>query len=240
MTSTAGPKTVGLTGTIGSGKSVVAAMLAARGFATLDADQLARRVTEPGSPGLAKVIEVFGAAILDAGGRLDRRALADRAFRTPEARHALEAILHPLIRAALAGAVRALSEAGAPLVVVEASMILESGEAGAYDMMVLVTAPVAVKVERAVARGMRGEDVENRLRHQWPDAVKAKSCHWIIPNSGTLRALEEEVEVLARALTEWVSSPGPPPVNVERACEPRAPLDVLPPPADKESDSDGA
>src|SRR3954465_14262943 len=90
---------IGLTGGIGSGKSTVAAHLAARGAVIVDADRIAREVVEPGTPGLAAVVEAFGEAVLGADGRLDRPVLAAVVFADPQARARLDAIVHPLVRA---------------------------------------------------------------------------------------------------------------------------------------------
>ena len=89
---------IGLTGGIGSGKSTVAGLLAARGAVVIDADRIAREVVEPGTPGLAAVVEAFGPEVLTPDGALDRPALAAVVFADPEARRRLDAIVHPLVR----------------------------------------------------------------------------------------------------------------------------------------------
>ena len=117
---------VGLTGGIASGKSTVAAMFRARGVPVIDADVLAREVTAPGSEGLAAIVERFGPEVLDADGALERKKLGAIVFADDEARAAINRITHPRIAAASQRALAALREAGEPLAIYEAPLIVEN------------------------------------------------------------------------------------------------------------------
>ncbi len=144
---------VGLTGGIGAGKSTVSAELASSGAVVVDADQLARRVVEPGSPGLAEVVEAFGSGVLRADGTLDRPALARVAFADDASRRRLNAILHPRI------AELTLREtAAAPpdaVVVHDVPLLVENGLAPNYQLVLVVTAPADERVRRLVVdRGL--------------------------------------------------------------------------------------
>ena len=129
---------VGLTGGVASGKSTVAAILTELGAVVVDADQLARDVVAPGSPGLAAVVEEFGPDVLTEDGALDRPALGAVVFADETARRRLEAILHPLIRAR-----GAEIEAGTPagtVVVHDIPLLVETGQAGRYELVLVVRA----------------------------------------------------------------------------------------------------
>src|SRR3954470_18933885 len=140
---------IGLTGGIGSGKSTVAAMLAARGAVIIDADQIARSVVEPGMPALAALAERFGADIVGPDGRLDRAELAARAFVSPETRKDLEAITHPAIGAEFLRLVAGAPE-GAVVVhdvplLVEA--VLKADKPGyEYAAVIVVEAPLEIRL----------------------------------------------------------------------------------------------
>jgi dephospho-CoA kinase len=124
---------MGLTGGIGSGKSTVSGLLAARGAVIVDADRIAREVVEPGTPGLAAVAEAFGPRVLAPDGSLDRPALAALVFADPEARRRLDGIVHPLVRER-AGELAAAAPAGA-VVVHDVPLLVETGQGASYDLV---------------------------------------------------------------------------------------------------------
>jgi dephospho-CoA kinase len=192
------PLTVAVTGGLGSGKSTLCRLLAERGLKVIDADQVARDVVAPGSPWLDELARSFGSEILDADGRLDRAALAARALADPAGQARLHAILHPPIREKLQAEVERLGEEGTPAVVIEAALALEGGQASFYDLVVVVVAPDAEKIRRAVARGMSAEEAERRLRLLWPDAEKMARADRVIHNDGSLPALAAAADELAR------------------------------------------
>lgn len=185
---------VGVSGGIGSGKSTVAASLAARGALVADADVLARQVVEPGSVGLAEVVGAFGSQVLSPDGSLDRARLAQVVFADAAARQRLEGITHPLIAAA---AERILSSAGeGDLAVYDVPLLVENGLEGLFDVVVTVDAPLELRVERLEGRGVSRDEAVARIGAQaGVEERRAVSTIWV-DNTGTpedLRALVDEV-----------------------------------------------
>ena len=164
----------------------------------IDADAIAREVVEPGQPGLAAVVERFGAGILDAGGRLDRPALAALVFEDAAARADLNAIVHPLVAAETA---RRMAAAPADSVVVlDVPLLVEAARSG-YDVVVIVEAPEAVRLERLVGRGMSADDARRRMAAQASDAERRKVADVVLDNSGSEDDLERQIESLWAQLT---------------------------------------
>jgi dephospho-CoA kinase len=181
---------IGLTGGIGSGKSTVSALLAARGAVVIDADRIAREVVEPGTPGLAAIVEAFGGQVLRGDGSLDRPALAGVVFADPEARRKLDGIVHPLVRAR---AVELAAEAPEGAVVVhDVPLLVETGQAGSYDLVLVVRADPEVRVRRLVQRGLSEEDARARIAAQATDEQRAAVADVVLDNDGT----EEELAAL--------------------------------------------
>lgn len=188
---------VGLTGGIGSGKSAVARMLAEHGALVVDADAVAREVVASGSPGLAQIVELFGPGVVTAGGDLDRAALGQIVFGDDDARRALEAITHPLIAARtlelFAGA------APGQVLVHDIPLLVELGRADDYDLVVVVDAPVAIRLQRLEEhRGMPRDVAEARMRSQASAAQRRAVADVWIDNSGDEGALRRQVDDLWR------------------------------------------
>jgi dephospho-CoA kinase len=183
---------VGLTGGIGSGKSTVAALLSERGAIVIDADAIAREVVEPGTATLAKLVERFGPEILAGDGSLDRAALAERAFVTDEAKKDLEAITHPAIGEEFLRRVAEAPENG--VVVHDVPLLVESTRGFKYDAVIVVEAPLDVRLERLEARGVLRDDAVRRIRMQASDADRRKVATWVVDNSGPRDELERQVE----------------------------------------------
>ena len=183
--------TIGLTGGVGSGKSTVARMFAERGALVIDADAVAREVVEPGTPTLAALVERFGTAILAADGSLDRPALAALAFADPAERAALGAITHPAIGARTAE----LMATARPdqIIVHDVPLLVENGLAPAYDLVVVVWAPVELRLARLEARGMSPDEARRRMSHQASDDERADVADLIIENDGDLAGLADQV-----------------------------------------------
>ena len=197
---------VGLTGGLGSGKSTVAGMFQELGAAVFSADEIGRELMEPGTAVFAAIVQVFGAGVLGADGRLDRKELARLAFEDGRVEE-LNAIVHP---ATIARQEELVRESGAAVVVVESALIFETLHGGdwrgRFDRMVLVAAPDAVKVERFVTRsgggdgeGLRAE-ARRRLGRMIPDTVKRGECDFVIENEGSMEELRGEVAKVWRAL----------------------------------------
>ena len=186
---------VALTGGVASGKSTVAAILAELGAVVIDSDQLAREVVEPGTPGLAAVVDAFGPSVLDGDGRLDRPALGAVVFTDEAARRRLEGILHPLIRERSAGIEAAAPEGS--LVVHDIPLLVESGQAGLFDAVVVVDVPVETQVRRMVQdRGWSADDARARVAAQASRDERLAVATHVVDNTGTrddLRARVTEV-----------------------------------------------
>jgi dephospho-CoA kinase len=183
---------VGLTGGVASGKSSVAAVMAELGAVVIDADRLAREVVEPGTPGLAAVVDAFGAQVLAEDGRLDRQRLGSIVFADEPARRRLEGILHPLIRSRGAE----LESAAAPdaLVVHDIPLLVESGRASGFDAVLVVDVPVQTQVERMVQdRGWTVEDAEARVAAQADRDRRLAIATYVIDNTGTRDDLRDRV-----------------------------------------------
>jgi dephospho-CoA kinase len=184
--------TIGLTGGIGSGKSTVSALLAQRGAVVVDADRIAREVLAPGTPGLAQVADAFGPAVLAPDGSLDRQALAAIVFADPQARAELDGIVHPLVRARTAEVVAAVPEGS--VVVNDVPLLVETGQEGSYDLVLVVAADPETRVSRLVQRGLTAEDARARMAAQASDEQRRAVADVVLDNSGTQEQLAEQVD----------------------------------------------
>jgi dephospho-CoA kinase len=174
---------VGLTGGIATGKSTFAAALRALGVPVIDADLLARRVVEPGTPALARITTLFPDAV-GPDGRLDRKALGARVFSDETARRRLEAITHPAIRAATAAETTRLGAEGHDLVFYDTPLLFEAGLDQAMALVVVVWAPREAQLRRLASRdGLTAAEAEARLRAQWPIDQKAALADAVIENA---------------------------------------------------------
>ena len=183
---------IGLTGGIGSGKSTVAALLADRGARVVDADRIAREVVGPGTPGLAAVVEEFGSGVLTPDGALDRPALAALVFGDSAARARLDAVVHPLVRARAAELV---AEVPADAVVVQdVPLLVETGQAGAYDLVLVVETDVETRVARLVDRGLSADDARARIASQATDEQRRAVADVVLRNDGDRTALAAQVD----------------------------------------------
>lgn len=195
---------VGLTGGIASGKSTVSAMLEERGAVIIDGDKLAREVVERGTPGLAAVVEAFGAEILTPEGDLDRPALGKVVFGDEARRKVLEGIVHPLVFERYAEL-----EATAPadaLVVHDIPLLAESGRADGFEAVLVVDVPTEVQLERLVRdRGMEHADAEARIAAQATREQRRAIATHVIDNTGTIEQLRARVDELYRELTARAS-----------------------------------
>lgn len=193
---------IGLTGGIGTGKSVVANMLREMGAALVDSDELAREVVAPGQPALAEIAAAFGPGVLAADGTLDRKALGGIIFADTAQRRRLEAITHPRIREASARRVEAAKAAGYRVCVCDVPLLYEVGydALGLYDEIWVVTAPEDVQMARVRARDhLSAEEAARRLRAQWPLALKAQRADRVIDNGGSTEETRRQVEAALAA-----------------------------------------
>jgi dephospho-CoA kinase len=183
---------IGLTGGIGSGKSTVSALLAARGAVVIDADRIARQVVEPGTPGLAAVAEAFGPGVLTPDGSLDRPALAAIVFADPAAREKLDGIVHPLVRSRATELAAAAPEDA--VVVHDVPLLVETGQAGSYDLVLVVQADPDTRIDRLVRRGLTEEDARARIAAQASDEQRRTVADVVLENDGTPEDLAEQVD----------------------------------------------
>ena len=186
----------GLTGGIGSGKSEVSRRLAAHGAVVIDADVAARAVVAPGTPGLARVVEAFGADIVGPDGALDRDRLGAIVFRDPASRTTLNAIVHPLVGQWMRAAERAaVDAAGGDLIIVhDVPLLAENRRAGDFDLVIVVDVPPELQLERLVGqRGMSPDQARARMAAQASRPQRLAVADLVIDNSGSLADLDHRV-----------------------------------------------
>jgi dephospho-CoA kinase len=193
-------KVIGLTGGIASGKSLVLGFFRKMGAVVLDADALAREVVAPGSEALAEIAAAFGSSVLRPDGTLDRKAVADRIFRDPNARLTLNTITHPRIRQRI---VEEIEQIGArspeAIVVMDIPLLLDVAPRDAYplDGIAVVFAEESAQRARLMARdGLTEDEARQRLAAQRPLREKVAEATWVIDNSGSPEATRRQVEAL--------------------------------------------
>ncbi len=196
---------VALTGGIATGKSYVARRMRAAGVPVVDADVLAREAVAPGTPQLKAIAERFGTGVLGHDGALDRARLAGIVFADPGARQALEAIVHPAVRAAIDQFYESLPE-DTPFAVADIPLLFETNRADAFDMSVVAACPPEMQVDRVVARdGVGREEALQRLAAQLPIAEKVGRADYVIDTSGSFAATDAAVDGVLAALRACAS-----------------------------------
>ncbi len=196
---------VGLTGSIGVGKSFVSGVLAELGCRVLDADEIAREVVTPGLPALREVIGAFGAEILQSDGTLDRSKLGALVFADPNKRVSLNSILHPYIIAQQDQQLRKWEiEEPNGIAVVDAALMIESGGYKRFDKLIVVHCRDEVQVQRVMARNnLSREEAEKRIGAQMSQAEKKRFADYLIDTSDGFEAARTRTsEVYAMLLTE--------------------------------------
>lgn len=192
---------VGLTGNIASGKSTVAELLAARGATIIDADVLARRAVEPGSPALRAIVGRWGNGLLSGDGTLDRAALRRIVFENPAELEALNVIVHPEVRRLRDEEVAAARARGDRVVVCDIPLLYEQAMEHEFIRVILVDAPQDVRLERLMRdRGLSRDDAMLMIVAQMPAELKRARADFIVDNDGTREALEERVNEVWRSL----------------------------------------
>lgn len=190
------PLTVGLTGGIGSGKTTVAELFAARGAGVVDTDEISHRLTAPGQPALAEISRKFGPQFLLADGGLDRERMRERVFADPVARRALESILHPLIRKESRRLVE--SHGSAAYVVLVVPLLVESGiDRHDIDRVAVVDCEPEDQIRRVMSRsGLSRDAVLAIIDAQAPRHVRLAAADDVIRNDAGLQALDSQVDAL--------------------------------------------
>lgn len=195
------PWRLGLTGGIGSGKSTVGQMLAERGAALVDADQIARSVTGPGGAAMPAIIQAFGADFVDTDGALNRDRMRSHAFTHASVRQQLEAIIHPLVARLSQERAQAAITAGAPLVVMDIPLLVESKHwPTRLDAVLVVDCRRETQISRVVARnGLKPAAIERILAAQANRTQRLAHADIVLYNDGlSLDALRQQVGTLAQ------------------------------------------
>jgi dephospho-CoA kinase len=185
-----------LTGGLGSGKSTAAGVLAELGAVVIDLDEVAKVLLDEVPAVRDRVIEAFGEGVVGAGGRIDRASLAASAFASEDATQRLNAIVHPAVLAAVAGALDALALQGEPprMVVLVVPLLAESPLfLEPVDAVLAISANEETRIERAIARGMSQEDAERRIARQAGDAERREIADYVIENDGDVESFRADV-----------------------------------------------
>jgi dephospho-CoA kinase len=194
---------VGLTGNIASGKSTVSQMLSERGATIIDADVLARRAVEVGTPGYQRIVERWGDAVVAPDGHLDRAALRGIVFSNPEELEYLNAIVHPEVERMRDRLVSEALERGDRIVVSDIPLLFERHLCENFDRIILVDAPRELRLERLVQdRGLREPEAMDMITAQMPAELKRARADIVIDNDGTLAQLEQQVAAAWAALLQ--------------------------------------
>jgi dephospho-CoA kinase len=184
---------LGLTGGLGMGKSTAASLLSAWGVSTIDTDVIARQVVESGQPTLQEIQKRFGSEFIDHAGGLRRAELARLVFADPEARQALEAILHPRIREIWLAETETWRRQGLTRGVVVIPLLFETKAASHFDATVCLACSKATQWERLGARGWTQLQITQRLHAQWPASRKMDAADFVIWNEGSVDLLGQQL-----------------------------------------------
>lgn len=196
--------TFALTGGIGSGKTSVARIFSTLGVPVIDADQLARRAVAPGTPALARIVELFGLATLTEQGELNRTQLGKLVFGDPEALRALNDVVHPAVQMLATSDINRLAEEGATLVCYDVPLLFETGQEDKYRPVVVVAAPDDLRLDRIMRRdGLDRAAAEARLNSQMLLADKVQRADIVITNHGNWAELEQEARLALGQVKAW-------------------------------------
>lgn len=198
---------VGITGTLGAGKSTVGRLFEGWGAHRIDADELARRAVAPGSEALATIRERWGEAVIDREGGLDRAAMREIVFGNDAEREALEAIIHPAVGRLRDESLERAREMGAEIVISEVPLLFEKDLADEFDLVVTVDAPVETRRRRVRdERGLDAASFDAIDAVQWPPARKREAADLVIDNDGSRSDLEEAAREVWRTLRRRAES----------------------------------
>jgi dephospho-CoA kinase len=187
-------KVYGLTGGVGMGKSTSDKLLRARGVAVVDTDIIARELVEPGEPALAEIQALFGADIVDAEGQLRRNELARLVFTDANARKRLENILHPRIRVIWQKQIAKWRDEGRPQAVVVIPLLFETKAEAGFDAIICVACSATTQRRRLEERGWDSDQIEKRIRAQWPTEKKMTLANYVIWTEGSLDTHAAQLE----------------------------------------------
>ncbi|GAB4349898.1 MAG: dephospho-CoA kinase [Immundisolibacter sp.] len=195
-------RVIGLTGGIAAGKSTASDFFRARGVPVVDADQVAREVVRPGSPGLAQVASAFGTEVLQADGSLDRRRLRERVFASPQQRRRLESILHPLIEQRIR---ERLAQIDAPYCILDCALLIEAPKLRALvERVLVIDVPVETQVARLMQRdGMSAVQCQAMLAAQASREQRLEGADDVVDNAGDVDHLLHQLERLHARYLDW-------------------------------------
>ena len=180
---------IGLTGGIGSGKSAAANFFQNEGISVIDTDQLARKVIEKDTPGYSKVVDSFGANILDNNDSIDRAKLREEVFHDDEKRKILESITHPLVRELM---VQKISSSTSPYSMIMVPLIFETNSAKNYDRVLVIDCDVEIQLERAMARDENSADlIQKIIDSQCSRSERLSIANDVIPNNHSIEDLQK-------------------------------------------------
>ncbi|WP_324824144.1 dephospho-CoA kinase [Sinanaerobacter sp. ZZT-01] len=190
-------KVIGLTGGIGSGKSTVSDYLRNKGITVLDADQIAREIVLPGKEALKELLAYFGEEILLENGLLNRKKLGKIVFSDPDKKLKLDQIMHDKIRSQILKKLQDESSQGAPYIILDAPLLLETGMDRIVDQIWIVEMQDTLRISRVMKRdNLTEEEVKARISQQMSTEEKRKKAHSIIDNSSDLENLYAQVDQL--------------------------------------------
>ena len=180
---------IGLTGGIGSGKSAAADFFQNEGISVIDTDQLARKVIEKDTPGYSKVVDSFGANIIDNNDSIDRAKLREAVFHDSEKRKILESITHPLVRELM---VQKISSSTSPYSIIMVPLIFETNSAKNYDRVLVIDCDVEIQLERAMARDENSADlIQKIIDSQCSRSERLSIANDVIPNNHSIEDLQK-------------------------------------------------
>jgi dephospho-CoA kinase len=198
-----------LTGGIATGKSHVRAQFEALGIPTIDADVLARKAVEPGSPGLAAVTARFGGAILDPSGELDRAKLASIVFGDAAARRDLERIIHPAVRRAIDSWFASIDDSWHPFAIADIPLLYETGRDREFEAVVVAACDPKTQLQRLMVRdGLSAPEAAARIAAQLPIDEKTRRADYVIETDGTFEETNRQVRDVAASLARGATPQG--------------------------------
>ena len=194
---------LGLTGGIATGKTTISNYLKSINIPVLDADEYARKVVEPGTPGLAEITNTFGEQILQPDGSLNRKLLGQIVFNDSSSRQTLNDITHPRIQQMMADELHRLAEQQIPLVILDIPLLLENKNVAGADAVMVVTIPESLQLTRLMQRNnLTEKEAQSRISAQMPLVEKEKLADFVIDNSGTISSTQKQVEKVIQKIRQ--------------------------------------
>ncbi|MDR3241747.1 MAG: dephospho-CoA kinase [Lactobacillaceae bacterium] len=192
---------LGLTGGIATGKSTVANYFRELGITVIDADQIARKVVEPGMPALVDIKNEFGPDILLPNGELDRQKLGQIVFSDPAKLNMLNHFTHPRVHTMMQELSEEAQKQGAKAIVYEVPLLLETGNAMGAEKIIVVTVPPAMQLQRLMERdGLSQDGANKRINAQMPMSKKEELADYVISNAGSIEETKQQVDAILHAL----------------------------------------